>query len=281
MDYMFYKTIRDSQLKTYVISYDIVCQWSVHLRDRMFAFDQEFFLFKDQTHVKYLVPKFHINAHISRCRTTYSFNYTQGVGRTDGEAPERGWAEINPLAASTKEMGPGSRRDTLDYHFGDYNWRKVVGMGEYMSSYAHLTTQEPSLGATLLRKILSAATDMAEHCIAHEELNSTLLPTTVALWTEQVEAWEDDPTCPNPFEMTAQGTNESYNICHSSSYLSLGPTQAAVRRQLAEDEASTSATGKDFTLDEKVTPSVLIMTGIDIEAEQYVINFYYILIFSK
>jgi hypothetical protein len=48
--------------------------------------------------------------------------------RTDGKAPECGWAEVNPLAPSTKEMGPGSQRDTLDAHFGDYNWRKVVGM---------------------------------------------------------------------------------------------------------------------------------------------------------
>ncbi|KAJ8522798.1 hypothetical protein ONZ45_g627 [Pleurotus djamor] len=27
-------------------------------------------------------------------------------------------------------MGPGSRRDTLDDHFGDYNWRKVINMHE-------------------------------------------------------------------------------------------------------------------------------------------------------
>lgn len=51
------------------------------------------------------------------------------MGRTDGEAPERGWAAMNGLATSTKEMGPGSRRDTLDDHFGDYNWRKVISMG--------------------------------------------------------------------------------------------------------------------------------------------------------
>jgi hypothetical protein len=26
-------------------------------------------------------------------------------------------------------MGPGSRRDALDDHFGDWNWKKVVGLG--------------------------------------------------------------------------------------------------------------------------------------------------------
>jgi hypothetical protein len=44
----------------------------------------------------------------------------------------------------------------------------------------------------------------------------------------------------------------------------------AVRRQLAEEEAKDLATGKDFTLDDRVSPSVLIALGLDLEAEQYV-----------
>jgi hypothetical protein len=77
-----------------------------------------------------LVPKFHLPAHIAACRTKHSFNFTPGVGRTDGEAPERAWNETNPLAMSTREMGPGSRRDVLDFHFGDYNWRKITSLGK-------------------------------------------------------------------------------------------------------------------------------------------------------
>lgn len=87
------------------------------------------FMLNEDVNTKFLVPKFHLPAHIKPCRTRFSFNYTPGVGRTDGEAPERGWAEVNPLAASTREMGPGARRDTLDSHFGDYNWRKTIGLG--------------------------------------------------------------------------------------------------------------------------------------------------------
>lgn len=96
----------------------------------MFALDHEFFMFNGKTHVRFLVPKFHLPAHIAACRTKFSFNYTAGVGRTDGEAPERGWNDINPLAGSTREMGPGSRRDTLDYHLGDSNWQKVITIGK-------------------------------------------------------------------------------------------------------------------------------------------------------
>ena len=111
-----------------IVSYDIACQWSVYLKRRMANLDYTFL--DCWAHVVYLVPKFHLPAHVIACRTQFSFNFTKGVGRMDGEAPERGWAEVNPLAASTKEMGPGSRHDTLDAHFGDYNWRKFIRMGE-------------------------------------------------------------------------------------------------------------------------------------------------------
>jgi hypothetical protein len=29
-------------------------------------------------------------------------------------------------------MGPGSRHDTLDDYFGDWNWKKVIGLGEFL-----------------------------------------------------------------------------------------------------------------------------------------------------
>lgn len=129
MDYMFMQGLRDCHLTTLVVSYDIACQWSINFRRRMSANDPTFFMLNEDVNTKFLVPKFHLPAHIKPCLTRFSFNYTPGVGRTDGEAPERGWAEVNPLAASTREMGPGARRDTLDSHFGDYNWRKTIGLG--------------------------------------------------------------------------------------------------------------------------------------------------------
>lgn len=66
----------------------------------------------------------------STCNLQYSFNLTKGIGRTNGEVPERGWANINPAAQSTKEMGLGSRHDTLDDHFGDWNWKKMIKLGK-------------------------------------------------------------------------------------------------------------------------------------------------------
>jgi hypothetical protein len=111
------------------ISYDIACQWHKNFWKRMKIFPPDEALSDTVKYIRYLIPKFHLPAHVEECNLGFSFNLTKGVGRTDGEAPERGWANINPAAQSTKEMGPGSRRDTLDDHFGDWNWKKIIKMG--------------------------------------------------------------------------------------------------------------------------------------------------------
>ncbi len=132
MDYLFLSSFLHGVPFDLVISYDISCQWSRNLLERIKQYAQSLHIpegtFK---HFIFLVPKFHLTAHIGTCHAQYSFNFVTKVGRTDGEAPERGWSRMNPIALSTSEMGPGSRRDTLDDHFGDGNWTKSTSMGEY------------------------------------------------------------------------------------------------------------------------------------------------------
>jgi hypothetical protein len=137
MDYLFLSSVQDSDLRSFVVSYDIACQWHKNIWKRMDSYPNLFNIDHNGPgpglsigSVRFFVPKFHLPAHILACHNNFSFNLGLSVGRTDGEAPERGWAHINPVATSTKEMSPGHRRDTLDDHFSDWNWKKVVGMGE-------------------------------------------------------------------------------------------------------------------------------------------------------
>ena len=46
-------------------------------------------------------------------------------------------------------------------------------------------------------------------------------------------------------------------------------------KQLAEDEAKNIAEARDMALDERVTPSVLISTAINLEREQYVVSYFH------
>ncbi|KAF6741643.1 hypothetical protein DFP72DRAFT_861712 [Ephemerocybe angulata] len=102
-----------------VISYDIACQWSKKFRSWCAMYATNTIAKRPERPITFLVPKFHLAAHILDCQLEYSFNFTPGVGRTGGEAPERTY---------TKEMGPGSRFDTLDDNFGDHNWGKTTAL---------------------------------------------------------------------------------------------------------------------------------------------------------
>lgn len=133
MDYIVFSAIAHLPLLMLNFSYDIACQWHKKIWGRMHNLPDHIQLDRDGKVVRFFVPKFHLKAHVQSCQTTFSFNFNRWVGRTDGEAPERGWANYNRVASSTKEMGPGSRRDHLDDHFGDSNWKKSIAMGLFHS----------------------------------------------------------------------------------------------------------------------------------------------------
>ncbi|KAF9458780.1 hypothetical protein BDZ94DRAFT_1312961 [Collybia nuda] len=92
---------------------------------------------------------------------------------------------MNPVANSTKEMGPGLRRDTLDDHFGDINWRKVTG-----------------LAATLKRRSSEAVEERQKHVTVFIKFDASLPLDSMTKWTVMVKIWDLDQTQLNPFEST-------------------------------------------------------------------------------
>ncbi len=147
MDYMFFRSIADTPLRRFFVSYDIACQWHLKIWERMLKYDNPTLTVNGKgKHMTWLVPKFHLPAHIEACNLKFSFLLTRDVGQTDGEAPERGWADTNPLARSTREMGPGFRRDSLNDHFNDWNHKKIIGLGEHgRSAQYEILTISPRL----------------------------------------------------------------------------------------------------------------------------------------
>ncbi|KAJ7716172.1 hypothetical protein B0H14DRAFT_2412947 [Mycena olivaceomarginata] len=133
MDYMLWNSLANhDDIIQLFISYDIVCQWHKNIWTRLAGYGPELRGRSRNRHYVWLIPKFHLPAHIEACNILFSFNLTPYIGQTDGEAPERGWANANPLATSTKEMGPGARRDALDDHFNDWNHKKIMGLGKFL-----------------------------------------------------------------------------------------------------------------------------------------------------
>ena len=112
-----------------VISYDIMCQWLRHLLERVARLPSHLQIELPEGEVRYAIPKYHFNGHKEANHNQYSLNFMKGVGRTDGEEIERGWSRFDGVAASTREMGPGSREETLEDHFEFNNIEKYITLG--------------------------------------------------------------------------------------------------------------------------------------------------------
>ncbi|EIW58987.1 uncharacterized protein TRAVEDRAFT_124302 [Trametes versicolor FP-101664 SS1] len=132
MDYNFVCAMKEYLIVNKLISYDIACQWSKLLLKHIAKFPDHIQINVPECSLSYAIPKLHIQSHIREGHLPYSLNYRKGIGRTDGEGPERHWWDIQPAAASTKVMGPGQRQGVLEDYWGYANWRKKVELREFI-----------------------------------------------------------------------------------------------------------------------------------------------------
>lgn len=135
MDYILMASILHEMSLIIVVSYDIACQFFVNFFSRITGLPEN--LRSQVPTIVPMIPKAHIVGHGLSCQSRYSFNWTKGVGRTDGEGVERDWSPLNKTAPSTKEMTPSGRRETLDDACGYMNWKKTIQLG--MSSLTSMT----------------------------------------------------------------------------------------------------------------------------------------------
>jgi hypothetical protein len=169
------------------LSYDICCQWSKYLADHLKQLPNGIRLDLILKLVSFVIPKLHIYGHKLLCQLNFSLNFTPGAVRTDGEGIERPWANIGPVATSTREMSPGSSHDTLDDHWGHWNWEKLTGLGALLKK--HLLRSIPE--RNFQRESLATFTEnQAEH---------------VGEWMAMVQVFEANNTQPNPYKLPKSG----------------------------------------------------------------------------
>ncbi|KAK7049165.1 CxC2 domain-containing protein [Favolaschia claudopus] len=242
MDYILVMGLAGSEVCQLFVSYDIACQWHKHLWERMKRFPLDIRLHEGKHYCVFLVPKFHLPAHIEACNVKFSFHLTRFVGMTDGEAPERGWSVINPLAGATAEMGPGNRRDTINDAFNDTNHKKILGLGKWV-----------------LDRLRIAVTELIEASAEFEELEESIRSLggedDLEEWRAEVETWEEDPQATNPFVSRAARK-----------------TVAEVRREMAV-EAGEEDELEGLTAAEEMHPTELITMGLQLEELQRTLNF--------
>ncbi|KAH8106476.1 hypothetical protein DFH11DRAFT_1691850 [Phellopilus nigrolimitatus] len=226
MDYIFLASIIGIFVNWLLVSYDISCQWIKNLSSRVSEYPPD--MQESYRHVVLtsVVPKFHLNAHGKACQGPFSLNFLKWSARTDGEGIERGWSHINPVATSTREMGPGFRHDTIDDHWSAWNWHKITG-----------------LGALLFRKLKEAVEESNVYRKQHNNFTATFKTSEIHEWQKMVDSWQNDPhNLPNPYAE---------------------PAVAKVRLELAKEESSIAQSG--ISLVHEMSPSALIVRALELE----------------
>ncbi|KAK7007313.1 CxC2 domain-containing protein [Favolaschia claudopus] len=256
MDWIFLASIFGIALLLLAISYDIACQWKLHLAERAkrIAEKSEIGVDLDSLEVQFALPVWHANAHETSCQTDNSLTYASGVGRTDGEGIERTWATLNPISYSTKEMGEGARHDAIESKVDHINFEKNIDQGTLRYSMRRRGTNTIWIGRTLARKLVVAIAERDKQVEAFSGINKALEPTLRRKWSAMVDAWLADKTQPNPYRRT-DGKK-------------VGVSEAAVLLELKTAEAEEAAQGRAPLTDGKSTLAGFIKAGLVLEESQ-------------
>jgi hypothetical protein len=283
MDYGFWSTFRNTMLLWIVLSYDIMCQYSIHFWERMSANwgDTNWRVIRELVGITWLIPKFHLPAHIKRCWEEYNFSFARWTGRSDGEGVERGWAALNALARALREMGPGLWKDTLENHIGDMNWKKITGFRWCFCSTLGIPPHT-HIARLLLTRITEAIPANQKFHTELADFEAMIDPGTLRVWREDVEAWEIDQSGYEKKHKKSPYHPRVKRECGIVRFLSscrTAPSQNAVHLALAQEEELTFSK-RIGTVKSDVTPTAMIAMGLELEELQCRIFWFAFLIFN-
>lgn len=110
-----------------LVLYDIMCQYGIHLQRRFN--DSPYLSLPNDLVLKTGIGIWHVNGHVPECFVRYAPLFIDGAGHVDGEILETLWSSLNEISGSTRGMSTSHRRELLDDHMNDSNWKKLTRIG--------------------------------------------------------------------------------------------------------------------------------------------------------
>ena len=131
MDYSIFKALSFNMegIEAALISYDVMCQWSVHMMERVNG--SNYLKLPDNLELRLAIGLFHIHGHQDTCLARYSPSFIKGGCQIDGETIKTLWAPLNEITRSTRGMSTSHRREVIDDHMNDSNWKKLIDIGKF------------------------------------------------------------------------------------------------------------------------------------------------------
>ena len=130
MDYCVCESLKYNThgLSCAVLYYDIMCQYWVNMK-RRFTGNPFLSLPAGLTNISRAIGLFHVHGHKDECFARYASTFIPGVGIVDGEIIETLWEPLNHIAPLTRKATPKHRREIINDHMNDSNWKKMLRMG--------------------------------------------------------------------------------------------------------------------------------------------------------
>ncbi|KAF7968821.1 hypothetical protein HWV62_29262 [Athelia sp. TMB] len=233
IDFIVFSALFGLLIRAITFSYDICCQWSVHLPERIKQLPPTMQPAPELvSQAKLVLPKMHLHNHGESCQLNFNLNYLVESAQSDMEDPERVWAWENSGSMSTREMTDGTQYETICDHIAMWNWRKIVNFHK-----------------KLLRSIKVAVHMKMKSRVAFENFNKTFPPDITEAWGQLVKAWNKDRKQKNPYEEPTPSV-----------------TLASVMHELAVEE--TEATRQGIPQLHEMSPARFLQKGLDLEDQQ-------------
>ncbi|KAL0565932.1 hypothetical protein V5O48_016083 [Marasmius crinis-equi] len=234
MDFIAFWSLMGCLLTLVFFSYDIACQWKTYFFDRMKTYP-EYMQLPQSMQIKFKVPKFHLVSHVTKCLAPFSFNYTEGAAKTDGEGVERTWAWLNTSSRSLSMMSLGGRWDTMDDLANFWNYEKML-----------------TLDNSLQKKMVNGISESVVHTRCFTAFSDALKDDhskELRLWQDQVTKWEHGKSSLCPYDVQEPKISLS-----------------KVKKDLADEEQEREEKGLNPS--SAISISGVIMEGLEIEEAQ-------------
>ena len=131
MNYSIFKALKFNMdgIEAALICYDVICQWSVHMKDRVAG--SRYLNIPDGLELRLGIRLFHIHRHQDTCLARYSPSFIKGGQQINGETIEMLWALLNEISRSTRGMFTSHYREVIDNHMNNANWKKLIDLGGF------------------------------------------------------------------------------------------------------------------------------------------------------
>ncbi|EIW74729.1 hypothetical protein CONPUDRAFT_32522, partial [Coniophora puteana RWD-64-598 SS2] len=120
--------------------YDIWCIYNAKLKQRFS--DSSTISFPPGLTIAGGIGQFHVHGHKGDCYARYSPLFILGAGWVDGEILETLWSMLNEISRSTRAMTTSHRKEVLDDHMDDSNWKKLIRIALSLASKWRKAVQE-------------------------------------------------------------------------------------------------------------------------------------------